>query len=143
MSDDYREDERFADERDDERQDDQYADEPNEGLAPLDERRPRRRRRRREPEECKKVAAGVLAILLGAFGVHKFYLGMTTPAVIMLSISLVGMVGGCACLIIALPVPLFATSIMSIIGLVEGIIYLTKTDQEFIDMYQIDKKEWF
>ena len=33
--------------------------------------------------------------------------------------------------------------VVSIIGLVEGIIYLTKSDEEFYQMYQINKKPWF
>ena len=136
MSDDYREDERYADER--EREADQYADEPYEGEAPL-ERRPRRRRRRPPPEESKKVAAGILAILLGGFGVHKFFLGITTPAVIMLCVTLFGYLTGCFLFLI----PFLGPMVMGVIGLVEGIIYLTKTDQEFIETYQIDKKEWF
>jgi hypothetical protein len=31
----------------------------------------------------------------------------------------------------------------SLIGLIEGIIYLTKTDEEFYQMYQVNKKGWF
>ena len=30
-----------------------------------------------------------------------------------------------------------------IIGLIEGIIYLTKSDADFIQTYQVGKKEWF
>ena len=35
------------------------------------------------------------------------------------------------------------TGISTIIGLIEGIIYLTKTDEDFIQTYQIEKKAWF
>ena len=38
----------------------------------------------------KKLAAGLTGIFLGAFGVHKFILGYTKPAVIMLVVSLAG-----------------------------------------------------
>ena len=31
----------------------------------------------------------------------------------------------------------------SVIGLIEGIIYLTKSDEEFVQTYQIEKKSWF
>ena len=31
----------------------------------------------------------------------------------------------------------------SIIGIIEGVIYLTKSDQEFYDTYMANKKEWF
>ncbi|MEO2089763.1 MAG: TM2 domain-containing protein [Gemmataceae bacterium] len=76
-------------------------------------------------QESKKVVAGVLGILLGWLGVHKFYLGYTTPGIIQLVLGIC--TGGLA----------------GIIGLVEGIIYLTKSDEEFIRTYQEGKKEWF
>ncbi len=77
----------------------------------------------------KKVAAGVCGILLGALGIHKFILGLTTPGVIMLLVSLL------TCGIGAV--------VMSIIGLIEGIIYLTKSDEDFYQIYAVDKKGWF
>ena len=63
------------------------------------------------PGADKKVLAGILGIVLGGFGVHRFVLGDTKGGVIRIVISLVtcGMGG--------------------IIGLVEGIIYLTKSDE--------------
>ena len=74
----------------------------------------------------KKVAAGILAILLGVFGIHKFILGYTTEGILMLVFSLV------TCGVAS-----------SLIGLIEGIIYLTKTDEEFYQIYQVNKKGWF
>ena len=79
----------------------------------------------------KKIAAGICGILLGCLGVHKFILGLNTSGIIMLVVSIVG-----ACITI----PLFA---MAVIGLVEGIIYLTKSDEDFYQTYAIQKKEWF
>ena len=84
------------------------------------------------------MAAGICGILLGAFGVHKFILGNNKAGAIMLAVSLVGIVSG-FCLVF----PIFAASAMSIIGLVEGIMYLTKSDQEFYELYAVQKKEWF
>ena len=77
----------------------------------------------------KKIVAGVFGIVLGAFGIHKFILGMTTPGVIMLLVTV------CSCFL--------ASPIMNIIGLIEGIIYLTKSDEDFYQTYAIEKKEWF
>lgn len=58
-----------------------------------------------------KVAAGLLGIFLGCFGVHNFYLGYTGKAVAQLLITLLTCgVGG------------FATEIW---GLIEGILILT------------------
>jgi TM2 domain-containing membrane protein YozV len=81
------------------------------------------------PGAEKKIVAGVLAILLGALGIHKFYLGYTKSGIIMLLISVLT----CG----------FGASIVWIIGLVEGIIYLTKSDADFVATYVNGKKEWF
>jgi hypothetical protein len=34
-------------------------------------------------------------------------------------------------------------SVMGVIGFIEGIIYLTKSDEEFIEIYQNNHKGWF
>jgi TM2 domain-containing membrane protein YozV len=86
----------------------------------------------------KKMAAGVCGILLGGFGVHKFILGFTTPGIIMLAVWLAG-AGLGTCLF----VPVVASLAMSVIGVVEGIIYLTKSDDDFYQTYAVQKKEWF
>ncbi|WP_111707289.1 TM2 domain-containing protein [Lutibacter citreus] len=83
----------------------------------------------KQSEESKRVLAGILAILLGPFGVHKFILGYTTQGLILLAITIL------TCGI--------GASITYIIGLIEGIIYLTKSDEEFTYLYQTNKKEWF
>lgn len=76
-------------------------------------------------EPSKKVVAGILGILLGTFGVHKFYLGYTQAGLIQLVVGVcTGGIGG-------------------IIGLIEGIMYLTKSDAEFVQTYQVGKKQWF
>jgi TM2 domain-containing membrane protein YozV len=83
--------------------------------------------------ESQKLAAGLCGILLGGFGVHKFILGYKTEGIIMLVIGLVGGLLTCG----------MATGVMGLIGLIEGIIYLTKSDAEFVQTYQIGKKTWF
>lgn len=77
----------------------------------------------------KKVLAGVLGIVVGAFGIHKFVLGYTTEGVIMLLMTVL------TCGILAI--------VPSVIGIVEGIIYLTKSDEEFVRTYLQAKKGWF
>ena len=76
-----------------------------------------------------KLVAGLLGIFLGSLGIHKFYLGYKKEGIIMLVVSLV------TCGI--------GASVMGIIGLVEGIIYLTKSDEEFQDIYVQGYKGWF
>jgi TM2 domain-containing membrane protein YozV len=77
----------------------------------------------------KKLAAGICGILLGHLGIHKFILGLTTPGIIMLLATLLT----CG---IAWPV-------MHIIGIIEGIMYLSKSDEEFYRLYAVEKKGWF
>lgn len=77
----------------------------------------------------KKLVAGILAIVLGSLGIHKFYLGMTTPGIIMLLVSLLT----CG----------FGAPVMHIIGIIEGILYLTKSNEEFYKTYIVEKKGWF
>ena len=86
----------------------------------------------------KKAAAGICGILIGGLGVHKFILGFPVSGTVMLVVWLFGFITG-SCLII----PLFACMAMGVIGLIEGILYLTKSDEEFYDTYAIQRKEWF
>ena len=81
----------------------------------------------------KKLAAGLLAIFLGGLGIHKFVLGYTTSGVIMLVIWLGVGIFTCG----------MSTGVISIIAFVEGIIYLTKSDQEFREIYIDGVREWF
>jgi TM2 domain-containing membrane protein YozV len=81
----------------------------------------------------KKLAAGLTGIFLGAFGVHKFILGYTKAGVIMLVVSLAGGVVTCG----------LASFVMGVIGLIEGILYLTKSNEEFQATYLDAVKDWF
>lgn len=81
------------------------------------------------PRASNKVPAGICGIILGAFGVHKFVLGYTGAGIIMLLITVLS----CGILY----------PVMHIIGLVEGIIYLAKPDDEFVSTYVDGRKEWF
>jgi TM2 domain-containing membrane protein YozV len=76
-------------------------------------------------QENKRVLAGIFALILGGLGVHKFILGYTQEGIIQL------IIGVCTC------------GIGGVIGFIEGIIYLVKTDEEFYQTYQANKKGWF
>lgn len=80
-----------------------------------------------------KLTAGLLGILLGSLGIHKFYLGYAVSGIIMLLISV----------LLGVVTVGVSTGIMGIIGLVEGIVYLSKTDEEFQATYVDNKKSWF
>jgi len=76
-----------------------------------------------------KIAAGVFGILLGSFGIHKFILGYTAAGLIMLLVTVL------SCFILS--------PLMHLIGLIEGIIYLCRPDEEFVRLYVDGRKEWF
>lgn len=69
-----------------------------------------------------KKAAGLLAIFLGAYGVHNFYLGYKAKAIIQLIMTIVGTV--LSYFLIGL-IPVFAVIIWTII---EGIIILSSKE---------------
>ena len=64
-----------------------------------------------DPNAKSKMAAGLLGIFLGAFGVHNFYLGYTGKAIAQLLITLL------SCGVLS-----FASGVW---GLIEGILILT------------------
>ena len=76
----------------------------------------------------KKIVAGILGIVVGGFGIHKFILGYQREGLIMLLVSVLscGMLAG----------------VMHIIGIVEGIIYLTQSDEDFVRTYVQGRKGW-
>ncbi|MFQ3580436.1 TM2 domain-containing protein [Chloracidobacterium validum] len=98
------------------------------------------------PGAEKKVTAATLAILLGGFGAHKFVLGYQQEGIMMLS----GTIGG---FILAVIVGILTCGIgfvlllipvaISVIGLVEGVMYLSKSDDEFVATYIQGRRPWF
>ncbi|MDC8005986.1 NINE protein [Aureisphaera galaxeae] len=87
--------------------------------------------------ENKKLLAGLLALFLGSFGIHKFILGYQKEGIILAAITLVGYV------LLCFGIGFLLVMATSIIGVVEGIIYLTKSDEEFYQTYQAGQKPWF
>ena len=71
-----------------------------------------------EETKQKKLIAALLAIFLGGFGAHKFYLGYMKAGIVQLVVSLIT-----------------CGSIGSLIGLIEGIMYFTKSDDDFESVY--------
>lgn len=64
-----------------------------------------------------KVVAGILGILLGGLGVHHFYLGSTMAGVIELIATFV------------------TCGVAALVGLVEGVLLLVMSDEEFNQRY--------
>lgn len=77
----------------------------------------------------KRIVAGIVAILFGCLGIHKFILGYQKEGIVMLVISFLSLG--------------FLLALVALIGIIEGIIYLSKTDEEFFQTYQIGRRPWF
>lgn len=84
-----------------------------------------------------KIPAGICGILLGSLGIHKFILGYTSAGLIMLLVSILAPVLTC------FTFGFLGTFAMHLIGFIEGIIYLCKSDEEFVRTYVDGRKEWF
>ncbi len=69
------------------------------------------------PAQRSRLAAALLAIFLGSFGIHKFYLGKPGQGVLYLIF--------------------FWTVIPGIVGFIEGILYLVMSDEEFWSRYPV------
>ncbi|MGA1873615.1 MAG: TM2 domain-containing protein [Thermoplasmatota archaeon] len=70
-------------------------------------------------DEKSRVVYGILAILLGGLGIHKFYIGNVAHGIFYILLSCVG-IGG-------------------ILGLVSGIMALIKSDEEFHQRYVVEQ----
>lgn len=78
-----------------------------------------------EVQENKKIIAGILALVFGYLGVHKFILGYTKEGVIQIILTFI------------------TCGAAGLIPFIEGIIYLTKSDTDFYNTYQANKRGWF
>ena len=79
--------------------------------------------------EFRQELVGVMAIVFGFLGVHKFLLGYTVAGLVMLLGSLLTC-GGLALVFVP-------------ISIAEGFIYLLKTDAEFERDYLRGRRTWF
>jgi TM2 domain-containing membrane protein YozV len=84
------------------------------------------------PAASKRLPAGILAILLGTLGAHKFFLGYPVAGVMMLLAS--GLSFAFAPQV---------TAVVALVGLLEGVLYLIKSDDDFVSTYQAHRRSWF
>lgn len=94
----------------------------------------------------KKLIAGLLALFFGSLGVHKFYLGLNTPGLITLGAHIgvwvlalfLGLLTFGIGMIVLVPLAMLVGSVLGLIGLIEGILYLTKSDEDFYRQYVLE-----
>ncbi len=75
--------------------------------------------------ESKRVLCGILGILFGGLGLHRFVLGDTKGGLLRILITVI------------------TCGVGSLIGFIEGILYLVKSEEEFVQTYQVERKDWF
>ncbi len=88
-----------------------------------------------------RSTAAVLAFLLGWCGAHKFYMGYVSSGIVYLLTFLFSLF-----MIFSLffsIIGVFTIYIPFVFSLVDGILYLTKTDEEFQKLYVEGHREWF
>lgn len=68
--------------------------------------------------EVSRIAAAVIGIFCGSVGIHRFYMGHTNSGIVYLVVGVVT-----------------AGTVTSVVGLIDGIIYLLATDEEFQQKY--------
>lgn len=83
------------------------------------------------------IVAGLLALFLGGLGVHKFYLGYNTQGVILLVGLFVSWI------LSFVVIGLFGVMAIAVVCLIEAIIYITKSPDDFYQTYVVNKKPWF
>lgn len=76
-----------------------------------------------------RTTIALAAIFLGALGVHKFMLGMRNAGLILLLCTLITLGTGAV--------------LTCVVGVIEGIIYFSKSDADFYEIYVVGGKEWF
>ena len=79
------------------------------------------------------VSAALLAFFLGMFGVHKFYLGCNNAGFIMLAVTVIGGIFTLG----------LAPAVIEVISIIEGAIYLSKSQTEFDRLYVLNQRDWF
>jgi len=93
-----------------------------------------------KPVENKKIVAAITALLVGHLGIHKFILGYNQEGIIYLIVNLV-IVPTIGLITCGFGFGLYGVTYL--IPVIEGIIYLTKSDEDFMNTYQLNKKAWF
>ncbi|AFZ02561.1 TM2 domain-containing protein [Calothrix sp. PCC 6303] len=81
----------------------------------------------------KQLLSGYTGIIFGGFGIHKFVLGYSPEGSIMMIVSVLG-------IFFAYGIPFL---IMQLVGLIEGMVYLNKSHEDFVDTYFVKRQGWF
>jgi TM2 domain-containing membrane protein YozV len=88
------------------------------------------------PYRKDKTAAGLLALFLGGLGIHKFYLGHFFTGLFILAFNTAG-------LLVTWIFGFVPNYVLWFITIIEGIVYLTRSDEEFNRINAVENRTWF
>jgi TM2 domain-containing membrane protein YozV/DNA-directed RNA polymerase subunit RPC12/RpoP len=78
-----------------------------------------------------RITLAIIAFILGALGIHKFMMGFPKEGLMMIGVCIF-----CA--------PFFIGLIaMTVVGIIEGAIYIGMDDDEFHQKYEVERADWF
>ena len=80
---------------------------------------------KQNPDTKNRITTGLLAVFLGAFGVHKFKLGYRKQGFQQLALTLL------------------SCGLLSAISLIEGLGYLAMSNEQFFNNYIANSRPWF
>lgn len=75
--------------------------------------------------QTNRIAAGVLGIVIPGLAIHKFILGFVGTGILQLFLTIITL------------------GLFSIVGFIEGIIYLAKSEEQFYRDYHVRRRAWF
>lgn len=84
---------------------------------------------------CRQKAS-LLAIFLGALGVHKFYLGHLAEGCVHITLTLASLA---AAFVVDSWLPLVVVMLFSAI---EGVIYVSRSEEQFVRDYLEERRRW-
>lgn len=87
-----------------------------------------------------RILAGLLALFLGNFGAHKFYLGLVSSGLVYIGVTILTIILAAAADEEGI---LGIMYIISLFSLIDAIIYFTKSNEEFNKIYVQGKRQWF
>lgn len=87
--------------------------------------------------EKSPIAAGLLALFLGGLGIHKFYLGYNGAGITLLVGTILSWI------LTIVIIGLLGLMAISVVCLIEAIVYLTKSQDEFTRIYVEGNRPWF
>lgn len=95
----------------------------------------------------RSLATGLIAVMFGVYGAHKFLLGYKKEGLIMLATTLTGVLLAIVGMFLQWDwlffTGFFICVAVEVVSIVEGLIYFSKKEWEFYGTYVMNRRGWF